>query len=129
DKSERLFRGKLEALKMGVWDKMLRPLRQKLRVFYLRVLLAAFSACVPTKVTAQGLYNHQLPFGPGAGSLGGAFTAIADDPSAVIYNPGGVAFIEADKSTLSHNTYLQARYRINKALLGSDYKSTHVNTP
>jgi hypothetical protein len=39
---------------------------------------------------AQGLYYRSIPIGERAIGLGGAYTGIADDPSATYYNPAGL---------------------------------------
>lgn len=39
---------------------------------------------------AQGLYYRSIPIGERAIGMGGAYTGIADDPSATYYNPGGL---------------------------------------
>lgn len=43
-------------------------------------------------------------------SLGGAFTAIADDASTVFYNPGGMAFLPRTNATLMHCNWLPGLY-------------------
>ncbi|MBW2507232.1 MAG: hypothetical protein JRE81_01245, partial [Deltaproteobacteria bacterium] len=40
--------------------------------------------------SAQGLYYRSIPIGERAIGLGGAYTGIADDPSATYYNPAGL---------------------------------------
>lgn len=44
----------------------------------------------PSRADAQGLYYRTIPIGERAIGLGGAYTAIADDPSATYYNPAGL---------------------------------------
>ena len=39
---------------------------------------------------AQAIHYRSLPIGERAMGLGGAFTGIADDPSATYYNPAGM---------------------------------------
>lgn len=43
-------------------------------------------------------------------SLGGAFTAIADDASCLYYNQGGLAFLERTNATLMHCNWLPGLY-------------------
>lgn len=50
-------------------------------------LFALLLILVPTAALAQG----EAPVGVRAAGMGGAFTAIADDASAVFWNPGGLA--------------------------------------
>jgi hypothetical protein len=44
-------------------------------------------------------------------SMGGAFAAIADDASAIYYNPGGLAFMERTNATLMHCNWLPGLYQ------------------
>lgn len=43
-------------------------------------------------------------------AMGGAFTSIADDASAVYYNPGGLAFVNRTQATLMHSNWLPGLY-------------------
>ncbi len=43
-------------------------------------------------------------------AMGGAFTALADDASAIYYNPGGLAFLEETHVTLMHANWLPGLY-------------------
>ncbi len=43
-------------------------------------------------------------------AMGGAFASIADDASAVYYNPGGMAFLEGTQATLMHANWLPGLY-------------------
>ena len=56
--------------------------------------------------SAQGVqnYNDIIP-GARAGSLGGAFTAVADDSTAVIHNPAGLAHVPDRGLSLSVSAY------------------------
>src|SRR5437762_2619295 len=45
----------------------------------------------------------KIAVGARATGMGGAFVAVADDPSAVFWNAAGVARIDADKSMLEFN--------------------------
>lgn len=45
---------------------------------------------LPGSVDAQGLYYRSIPIGERAIGLSGAYTGIADDPSATYYNPAGL---------------------------------------
>jgi long-subunit fatty acid transport protein len=47
-------------------------------------------ALLSGRAEAQGLYYRSIPLGERAIGLGGAYTGIADDPSATYYNPAGL---------------------------------------
>lgn len=49
----------------------------------------------PDAVHGHGFANSAQ--GPKATAMGGAFTAIADDPTACFYNPAGIAFLEGSQ--------------------------------
>jgi hypothetical protein len=55
------------------------------------ISLAAFTATSTQAGTETGFAFLTLPAGARAAALGGAFTALADDPTAVFWNPAGVA--------------------------------------
>lgn len=61
------------------------------------LVLAGVVVLVPALAVGAGfsLYEH----GARAVALGGAFAATADDPTAVYYNPAGLAFLEGVKVT------------------------------
>ena len=66
------------------------------------LLLLCLAAALPASATkyagefmAKG--NDARPL-----AMGGAFTAIADDLSAIYYNPGGLAFLDSDGAALMH---------------------------
>src|SRR5690606_4261945 len=67
--------------------------------------------------------------GPGAQGLAGAFTAVADDPTAIIYNPAGLTQISPAKRSLSYNAYSKMSYRAGKILFGSDVEFNADNFP
>jgi hypothetical protein len=66
----------------------------------LRVLLslAVLSAVAPGSAVAQDYGGELELFGDGALGLGGAFGAVASDPSAAWYNPGGLPFAQSGGS-------------------------------
>jgi tetratricopeptide (TPR) repeat protein len=49
------------------------------------------------------LDGHARPSG-----LGGAYTALAADASALSYNPGGLAFVRANELSVTHNQFIQS---------------------
>jgi long-chain fatty acid transport protein len=56
-------------------------------IFVAIVLACSFA---PHYSSAQALYYRSIPLGERAMGLGGAYTGIADDPSATYYNPAGL---------------------------------------
>jgi len=56
------------------------------------IVVAILIACsvAPQRSEAQSLYYRTIPIGERAMGLGGAFTGVANDPSATYYNPAGI---------------------------------------
>lgn len=67
--------------------------------------------------------------GPSASGLGGAVTAIADDPTAMVYNPAALSSVVPAKKSLSYNAYTNAKYRIDGLLFGSAWEAEATYTP
>lgn len=72
------------------------------RGFALGVLLLLFS---PLELRAEEGRFHDYAVGARAMGLGGAFTAIADDPSGVFYNPAGVVDVGRARLSLATSLY------------------------
>lgn len=70
-------------------------------------LLAVVAGCVavPIHGYADLFHYNNLLIGPRAIGLGGAFTALSDDPSGLYYNPGGLAFQNSAHLSSSINTF------------------------
>ncbi len=64
----------------------------------------------PAAQADQSAYKNFL-IGERAGGMGGAFSAIADDPSGIYHNPAGLAFSEADYFSLSTNAFQSSSVR------------------
>lgn len=75
--------------------------KQKLRPSFGVFLGVVFS--VHSTPLAAGPFSHQRSIFPGhrAAALGGAFVAVADDPSAVYWNPAGYSFIDRKEVSVS----------------------------
>ncbi|HCC46557.1 MAG TPA: hypothetical protein DEQ38_00320 [Elusimicrobia bacterium] len=48
----------------------------------------------------------KIPVGARETALGGAFTAVADNPNAIFYNPGGLGLLAAPELSYAYNNYL-----------------------
>ncbi len=68
----------------------------------LAALLAAFSAFAGAGAARAGIPSSQVPVGPRAIALGGAYSAIADDASALFWNPAGLVGVGHQEFALSH---------------------------
>src|SRR5258705_4907594 len=71
----------------------------------LRLLIVTLMACL-LSATAFGAGFSIFEQGAKASGMAGAFVATADDPSAVFYNPAGIAN-QRELSVLARATFLQ----------------------
>ena len=70
----------------------------------------------PTILYAQTTTMRSTLPGTSAATMGGAFSAIADDASATWYNPGGLGFIVGDNVSVSANTFSKTKHELENAL-------------
>ncbi len=70
---------------------------------FLISLLIIIYFLAPSVCYGHGFANHAQ--GAKATAMGGAFTAIADDPTANYYNPAGIAFLEGTRVMLGSNVF------------------------
>lgn len=77
--------------------------------------LTAFIVYAP-RVSADIYYYNNLLQGERAVGMGGAYSAVADDASGVIYNPAGLGFALSSNISASANTYLQKKVTYKKTI-------------
>lgn len=67
--------------------------------------------------------SHQRSFFPGvrASSLGGAYSALSDDPSGAYYNPAGLVFAKESSLSLSANAFARSSMTYEDAIHGDDF--------
>jgi len=72
---------------------------------------------------ASQQFSHQRNVLPGgrAAMLGGAYTALADDPSGSFYNPAGLSFARNDEIALSGNAYHTSTTTYERAVNGENF--------
>lgn len=68
-------------------------------------VLCILSVSLPLSAQADLFHYSNLLIGPRAMGLGGAFTAMSDDPSGLYYNPAGLAFQNSPNLSSSINTF------------------------
>jgi len=67
-------------------------------------------------------FNYINDFvGGRATGLGGAYTAISDDPSGAYYNPAGLSFALDNQISLSVNSYKEKHIEFEEAITNNDY--------
>jgi len=74
------------------------------------VIIAVLSLLMTPMLFGDGLATTHLNFindlvGAKAAAMGGAYTAISDDPSGAYYNPAGIAYALHNQISLSVNSY------------------------
>ncbi|MFW6366882.1 MAG: OmpP1/FadL family transporter, partial [Spirochaetota bacterium] len=75
---------------------------------------------------AEGLSTSNFNYmndmvGGRASGMGGAYTAISDDPAGLYYNPAGSVFAPDNQLSLSVNSYKQKQSRFKKVIGKDDY--------
>ena len=88
------------------------------------IVFVFLALCIGTSPFAQAdpyHYNNML-IGERATGLGGAYSAIADDPSGLYYNPAGIVYSLGSKLSGSMNAFYQVKKRYEKALGNNDWE-------
>jgi len=78
-------------------------------------LAAALVAIAGVREFAGAEPANQVPVGPRAIGMGGAFTSLADDPSALFWNPAGLVRIGHQEFSVSHANLFGSDIRDNLA--------------
>lgn len=78
----------------------------KLKVIMIVLLLGATQAFSQNKVGTTAAPFLGIGAGPRAIGMGGAFTAVANDPSALYWNPAGISRTGSTQFLLEHTNYL-----------------------
>ncbi len=76
------------------------------------------AACAAISSTARADDNHYLNMiiGDRASGMGGAYTAVSDDPSGMYYNPAGIVYGVGDEMSASMNAYHRSKTVFPEAL-------------
>lgn len=96
-------------------------LKFKRYFFLLLALFSYFSSINISGIHADELHYINEMVGERAGGMGGAFTAISDDPSGAFYNPAGLAFAYENQISLSVNTIRYENNKFSNVVGGQDY--------
>ena len=92
-----------------------------------KIVLVALLLIPARGIYAGGLATTDFNYindliGGRATGLGGAYTAISDDPSGAYYNPAGLVFAFDNQISLSVNSYKNKNIKMDKAVSGEPYK-------
>ncbi len=101
--------------------------RRTNKLFILFITIIVFSGFTIYAEDGDGGVESNLNFGYGsrALSLGGAFTALADDPTAVFWNPAGLEFIYQQNINFFHTSFWEG---IDYDFLGYVYPTLNFGT-
>mgnify|MGYP003329222458 CR=1 FL=1 len=82
-----------------------------------------------TSLASGNEYNHRnIITGGRAAALGGAFTAHANDPSGLIYNPAGIAFGSKNEVSLNTTAFYQRETKFKEVINGRDFNEISAAT-
>ncbi len=88
----------------------------------LSATLGILAGLVGSEAHADQFHYHNVLMGDRAMGMGGAFTAIADDASGLVYNPAGLAFSLSNDISGSANAFYQRTVTYKKAIGTQDFK-------
>jgi long-chain fatty acid transport protein len=88
-----------------------------------KIILFLLVLSVPFLTLASGIAIPEQ--GSKASAMGNAFVATADDPTALYYNPAGIAFLVGSKFTFNY-TYIHPKIKYDSPTMGS-YKNNAQN--
>jgi long-chain fatty acid transport protein len=93
------------------------------------VIVLALAPVAPAARAYMPTQAHQRSTLPGvrAAALGGAYAALADDPTGGYYNPAGMAFAKESSLSVSANAFHRSTLTYEKALSGDDF-SEHTQS-
>lgn len=92
-----------------------------------RIALATLSLLSASAYADQFHYSN-LVVGERAMGLGGAFTAVADDASAIIYNPAGLGFALSNDLSGSANAFYQRKVTYKNTIGSKDFEEKSGGT-
>jgi long-subunit fatty acid transport protein len=87
----------------------------------MRALTAALCLLASAAAFADEFHYKNVLVGERAAGLGGAFTAISDDPSAIYYNPAGLVFSLENYFSLTANGYSVTKEKYRDVAPDLDY--------
>ena len=83
-----------------------------------------FNILLFTTILADDFHYNNMLIGDRASGLAGAYTAIADDPSGLFYNPAGIVYATTSNISANMNAYNVSKTKYKKVLGGHDWERT-----
>lgn len=87
----------------------------------LKILISILLCLISHPLIAEPLHYRNIIIGARAATMGGAYTAIADDASGPMYNPAGIAAITGNSLSMSSNAWQRDHSRYKEAINGEDF--------
>lgn len=81
-------------------------------------------AVIPEKGVADDSHYRSLLVGNRAAGMGGAYTAVSDDPAGLYYNPAGIVYTNGNNISASANAFQMSRTRYKDAIGSDDWTRT-----
>lgn len=81
----------------------------------------------PFQAHADDLHYNNILVGDRAAGMGGAYTAISDDPSGLYYNPAGIVFAPGRSFSASVNAYQYSKKTYKDVLGGNGWERVSSN--
>lgn len=88
------------------------------------ISLVAILALFSLPVSADEYHYNNILLGDRAAGMGGAYTAISDDPSGLFYNPAGIIYAQGTNVSVSANAYHQSKTNYNNVIGGNGWNRT-----
>lgn len=98
------------------------------RIFLqLTAILLTANCLLPPKAGADELHYNNILVGDRAAGMGGAYTAISDDPSGLYYNPAGIVFAPGRSFSASVNAFQYSQKKYKDVLGGNGWERRSSN--
>ncbi len=98
-----------------------------MRIVFVFFLLLTSHVSRLTSAYADDLHYNNILVGDRAAGMGGAYTAISDDPSGLYYNPAGIVFAPGRSFSASVNAYQYSKKTYKDVLGGNGWERVSSN--
>lgn len=117
---------------MSKSSRIARSMEQGVKRFIFLLMLSIMSLLAPhssllTEARADDLHYNNSLVGERAAGMGGAYTAISDDPSGLYYNPAGIVFAPGRSFSASVNAFQYSQKKYKDVLGGNGWERKSSN--
>lgn len=89
---------------------------------FIAAAMAVFVLALAAVAAADSFHYKNILIGERAAGMGGAYTAISDDPSGMFYNPAGIVFSHGANISAGANAYHNTTKTYKSVIGGNDWK-------